>query len=369
MTRYVFWQNLLAIHQSAHIRALAESGEDDVVLVVPEDLTPERRAMGWTVPDFGRARVIIGPDDETVTQLVRQIPIASVHIFSGIRPFPLVRRAFYECAKTGAAMGLLAESGDNRGWKGQARRIVARAEARRWQGRLDFILAMGSLGTDWFTGSGYPARKVFPYGYFVETPTMPIVSQRADDAPVQIMYLGQLVHRKGVDILLDALAGLRDANWTLTLMGAGDEKANLQAQARRLGLTDRVRWESGRSNAAAVAALAESDVFVLPSRFDGWGAVVNEALMCGVPVVCNDNCGAAVLLDNNERGDVFQTGSVTSLRAALRRRIARGPRRPEDADRLRCWSRRLAGPSAAAYLRAVVQFSQNGGPRPRPPWE
>lgn len=369
MTRYVFWQNLLAIHQSAHIRALAESGEDDVVLVVPEDLTPERRAMGWTVPDFGRARVIIGPDDETVTRLVRQIPIASVHIFSGIRPFPLVRRAFHECVKTGALMGLLAESGDNRGWKGRARRIIGQREARHWKTRLDFILAMGTLGAGWFTECGYPADKVFPYGYFVEMPTIPIITQRTDDAPVQIMYLGQLVRRKSVDILLDALAGLREQNWILTVMGAGDEKERLQAQARRLGLSERVRWEQNRSNAEAVAALAQKDLFVQPSRFDGWGATVGEALLCGVPVVCSDNCGAAVLLGSDVRGEIFQTGSVTSLRESLRRRIARGPRRPEDAERLRCWARRLDGPSAAAYLRAVVEFSQNGGPRPRPPWE
>ena len=84
-----------------------------------------------------------------------------------------------------------------------------------------------------------------------------------------------------------------------------------------------------KSNAEAVAEIARHDLFLLPSRFDGWGAVVNEALMCGVPVVCSDNCGAAELLGESWRGEVFRTGSAAGLKDILQRWIALG-RRTDD---------------------------------------
>ena len=50
--------------------------------------------------------------------------------------------------------------------------------------------------------------------------------------------------------------------------------------------------------------MAAADVLVLPSRFDGWGAVVNEALMVGTPVICSDRCGASDVIENGRNGYV-----------------------------------------------------------------
>ena len=60
--------------------------------------------------------------------------------------------------------------------------------------------------------------------------------------------------------------------------------------------------------------LYNSDVLVLPSLYDGWGAVVNEALQAGCYVICSDACGACMLLINNSKlGIVFKAGSDTAL--------------------------------------------------------
>jgi glycosyltransferase involved in cell wall biosynthesis len=52
---------------------------------------------------------------------------------------------------------------------------------------------------------------------------------------------------------------------------------------------------------------------VLPSRFDGWGAVVNEALMVGTPVICSDRCGASDVIENGRNGYVFEADNADAL--------------------------------------------------------
>ena len=112
----------------------------------------------------------------------------------------------------------------------------------------------------------------------------------------------------------------------------------------------------------------DTDLLLLPSRKDGWGAVVNEALMCGVPVICSDNCGAADLLREPWRGAIFKAGSVEGLRERLQEWIERGRRTEKSSARIREWSCALEGPRVARYLVDIVGHVRAGGQRPFPPW-
>jgi glycosyltransferase involved in cell wall biosynthesis len=333
---------------------------------IQEELDSGRRAMGWSVPDFGRARIVVDPDDAAIRALVEEDQERSTHIFTTIRAYPVVKKSFLRCVPTRARMGLLVESQDFRGWKGWARWALARTDALRYGRRLAFILAMGDMGVRWFRRCGFPEEKIFPYGYWVETPSLPPPAPPRTEA-IQLMFLGQLVPRKGVDLLLRALAGLADCPWRLTLMGGGPSQPELEVLARRLGIADRVAFVPSRSNEEAVARIVEHDLFILPSRFDGWGAVVNEALMCGVPVLCSSHCGAAELLQDSWRGGVFPAYSAPGLRRALEPWLRRGKRTEAEAERIRRWSRRIEGTSAARYLLQVARADGRGA-RPVPPW-
>lgn len=83
--QFVFWQNMISIHQSALIKALAR--EHGVLLAVQTDFEGERESSGWTVPDMGNARILISPDARTVKETLRAHP-AAVHVFSGISTYP-----------------------------------------------------------------------------------------------------------------------------------------------------------------------------------------------------------------------------------------------------------------------------------------
>lgn len=363
------WQNILSPHQSAYLRALAEFGHDVHLFVEQEELL-ERRAMGWPRPDFGHVRISVAPSDaEVMVAIDRGLETGACHIVSGIRGTPLSTRVLAAVHARGARLGILAEPGDPRGLRGWLRKGLYARDAQRWSHVIDFILAMGQTGVDWYTSVGYPVRKVFHFGYVVETPivdtaTLPL--QR----DVQIMYVGSLIKLKGIELLLNALASAvaRVPEWQLHLIGDGQEREALRRLAELRGIKPRVQFHGILPMPGVLQLVAQADLLVLPSRSDGWGAVVNEALMCGIPVICSNQCGAADLLRAPWLGDVFRSGSAASLQRVLTPRLQQGPLAPETRTRIRAWSRCIGGETMARYLLTVLDHVYAGGTRPSPPW-
>jgi glycosyltransferase involved in cell wall biosynthesis len=99
---------------------------------------------------------------------------------------------------------------------------------------------------------------------------------------------------------------------------------------RSLGLANRVTFHGVVSNDAVLSALAQGDCAVLPSRFDGWGTLVNESLAAGTPVICTAACGAASLVSSAQLGSVVQADSLMPLSAALAQAVAIGSVQPRD---------------------------------------
>ena len=115
--------------------------------------------------------------------------------------------------------------------------------------------------------------------------------------------------------------------------------------------------------------MAGADMLVLPSRFDGWGAVTNEALMAGTPVVVSDACGASDLVRRDDAGRVVAAGSVESLSAGLAGMLGKGRVDAGRRREVREWARGAISPEAAAeYLAEILSGGEGRGARPRPPW-
>jgi len=367
--RVIFWQNILSPHQSAAIRALAGIGSE-VVVVAAKDLTPDRKRMGWGVPDFGPARLVVSPDVEQVDALIRQAPPESVHIVAGARWTPLGGRATDQCIRLRRHLGIMSEGADDRGLRGCARWLKYAIERVTTGPHFDFILAIGQTGMRWFRRCGYPAQRLFPYAYFTEPPQPDEHGNgQARCRDTNVIYLGRCVPGKGLEVLIGALGRCRNQRWTLDIVGDGPLRPTLEAQANSPSLADRVRFFSFMEHTRAMERLSAADLLVLPSDGkEGWGAVVNEALMLGVPVICSDRCGAADLLGEPWRGEVFAAGSVPALTGVLRRWIAPGKKTPEAAERIKHWSRCIRGESAAAYLLAIMKHVYQAGNRPTAPW-
>jgi len=114
----------------------------------------------------------------------------------------------------------------------------------------------------------------------------------------RLLYLGRMdYHNKGLDILLDAFAQLRNQNQVdaqLTLQGPdwGDRDAMIR-RAARLGISERVAFRNPDFDKQSAAISAEHDVFLLPSRFEGFGLSALEAMLAGRVLLVSDVAGIA----------------------------------------------------------------------------
>lgn len=112
-----------------------------------------------------------------------------------------------------------------------------------------------------------------------------------------LLYVGQLIRRKGVEQLLRAAASVQEEgrDFTLLLVGDGPERAALQQLSKSLGLKN-VVFHSALKPEFMPAIYRSADCLVFPTLEDVWGLVVNEALWCGIPVVGSVYAGCAVEL-------------------------------------------------------------------------
>jgi glycosyltransferase involved in cell wall biosynthesis len=138
-----------------------------------------------------------------------------------------------------------------------------------------------------------------------------------------ILFASKLQPRKHADHLIQAYANFaanRPAAVTpyLVIVGDGEERSNLEAHVLQLGLTD-VRFAGFRNQSELPAFFELADVFVLPSRHEPWGLIVNEAMASGCPVIVSTDVGAhADLVTHGVEGCVFPVGNIAALTEALR---------------------------------------------------
>ena len=130
--------------------------------------------------------------------------------------------------------------------------------------------------------------------------------------------LAALCPRKGIDTLLKAFAKLKANDWCLVLCGLDRANGCYQNMAAALGVSDDVLFMGTHPSDQVAEVYAAADVFVLASRFDGWGAVLNEAASLGLPIISTDLTGAAWhILDDGQTGWRVKAGSVPELNAAM----------------------------------------------------
>jgi glycosyltransferase involved in cell wall biosynthesis len=138
-----------------------------------------------------------------------------------------------------------------------------------------------------------------------------------------ILFASKLQERKHADHLLEAYSrliadGVPGETPYLVVVGDGEQRAQLEAQALQLHLDD-VRFAGFRNQSELPRFFQLADVFVLPSRHEPWGLIVNEAMACGCPVIVSTDVGShADLITDGVEGYVFPVGDITALTQALR---------------------------------------------------
>ena len=365
VTRIVFWQPIASPHQEAFLEFLAGRFPGEVILGVEQALPRERVAQGWQEPTHTNVNVVDISIPANHAALASHTTPASLHVFSGFFSHRLVWDGFRTLAPSQARLAIFSEAPEQTLATGWLKRLRGRLLAARWANRFAFVLAIGGVGCRFFEQIGFPKEKIVPFGYALDVPPLAEPSSiPASDGVVRLISAGQLIRRKGIDLLVRACGELPATGWRLDIYGDGPERTTLEQMVRTEGLAERIAFHGAVSNTAVQESLARADCAVLPSRFDGWGMLVNESLAAGTPVICTASCGAAQRVSSTRLGSVVQPQSVAALRAALADAIAKGPVEPQDRAAIHAdAATHMSAPWAAARFESLLTGAGQQLPR------
>lgn len=333
--KIVAWHPVLTDHQAYTYQELSRQSGLPVIVQVSKLEDEVRRAQGWC--------------DTRVTSIERQLIPARSYLRYGLR-FLIENRNqvhFFGSAFENPRMLLLlwfatllrldcfiisepysqvafAYLNDRASWidrfKVWFRPSLYRGYVLALRGGLSGVFAISRLAGQQFADAGISVDKIFHFGYFV--PREVLKPRHADALPVvRLVFVGSLIRRKGLETLVSAarIAIARGANLQLDVYGPGDPST--------YGFdSDRIRFLGRIPFGSTQHRLLEYDLLVLPSYYDGWGVVVNEALCSNVPVLCSDQVGAQVLVETFGAGQVFPSGGEQAL-SELLFSLARDPAR------------------------------------------
>jgi glycosyltransferase involved in cell wall biosynthesis len=185
-----------------------------------------------------------------------------------------------------------------------------------WFSPYEAVLVPGALGKIYARKIGFSEQNIFDGMYTCNTDAFKPLGlkrhqEKADtDWPEVFLFVGQFIHRKGLDILLSAYQAYRRQAphpWELWLIGSGEMEKDIGAApgVRNLGV---------KSSSQIAEIMLQSGCLILPSRVDHWGVVIHEAACTGLPILASNMCGASVeLVQSGFNGHVFPANDAAAL--------------------------------------------------------
>lgn len=208
------------------------------------------------------------------------------------------------------------------------------------------VARLGHLDADAIRVIHNPAARGLP---------LPTSAPDRPTVPKRIISVGALKAQKDYATLISAFAKLRVTRPAkLTILGEGDLRVGLEEQARRLGVASDVELRGFILD--PYPHYLASDLFVLSSRYEGFGNVIVEALECGLPVVATDcRSGPSEILLDGRYGRLVPVGNVEVLAEAMAEALDERPDPVRQARRARDFT---AEHAVRAYLELLDPMTQ-----------
>ena len=379
--KIVFWQEALTEHQAYTFIALQSLVDEPIEFVVGQREIGVRKAQGWSAFNVSTLSVHELSGNSWWRRGVEIIKRNrdAIHIFNGMcsdhRFFLLLLYAQFNKVCTALITEPYADIavsyfGAQPNWLDRIKQCLRPLKYKLTAGllarRMKAVFCISSKAVLQFKELGFKDNQVFPYGYFVPASGSGevIKRNRPNSSILRLVFVGSLIARKGLSTLLEAIRICRDAGYDVRLDIFGPGAPSVQ-----FGEVEGVSFCGIIPFGKAQDQIRDYDMLVLPSLHDGWGVVVNEALLQGVPVLVSSECGSKALVSSSGAGEVFMANDCFEI-AKLIMKICRSP------DLLLNWHsaaikyRETMYPAVAAnYLHRCLEYSIMGvGNKPEAPW-
>ena len=270
-------------------------------------------------------------DHHKATRMTRYIRAHNIHaaIVYGYSTHSL-RRVIHHCHGADIPCFYLSDSND----RSPPPKTIVHATVKRMLlprvlRKCTGIFSMGELGDQYFDRWGGRGK---PYYRVPNEPDYAVLERITEEQAARfreqnglradrryMVFSGRIVPHKRLDLLLDAFAQCADKrpDWDVIVLGDGPQSATLKA-AVPPALVDRVHWLGYRQMEEVWLTYRVADLLVLPSDFEPWALVVNEAMAAGMPVIASDICGAPwEMVRGQGCGRIFPKGDLEKILEAI----------------------------------------------------
>jgi len=320
----------------AYIRALRRRGHEVSVHVFynrgnqfPQDIVPEVHE-GWALG-------VVGERDYLVELLRRYEPQADAYFLYGVDFIWAGGRYRRRGGKVPAgvyidgylsSMGLVHAASWRDTWYRYKRWVwdkMALADARH----LDRFLPCSPYIGEVYKSFGFPKERFVVLPNIVPDAAEGIARSPQEAKSISILYVGRLTYDKGMDLLLDALARLKEYAWTLTVVGDGEMRPQVERAIAEGMPVEMAGWVP---QPTVGGFYAKADIFVHPARWpDPAPRTIVDAISFGLPVVVPSTGGSSWIADG--AGLVFASGDKEELYLALKKLLASETQRKEVGSR------------------------------------
>ncbi|MGZ8983661.1 MAG: glycosyltransferase family 4 protein [Methylotenera sp.] len=320
--RVQIWMNMPSHHQSQFFREIINQGVDLKVCYYGR-VDTRRKSMGWDGDDpLSSYELYFSPDYDSLEMISDWRE--RIHIVPGYGSHFLCKlaRKLSNAKVSWAHWSERSHSG---------LRWYLTYPVKSWYARLVNKHAIGALGCgnlalEDFVRWGMKIEKLglLPYSPHISKVNGSNPSESLSGIGENVfLYVGSLESRKGIDVLLKAFAALHrqhtDFKWVLVLVGKDFSNGAYAASAKKMDIGNSVVFQGVIPAIEIATCYLNASVVILPSRFDGWGAVINEGAAHGKALIVSDQCGAAQhLVDPGVNGFVVKAGDRRSLANAMR---------------------------------------------------
>lgn len=333
----VFWLHFPSFHHCSLVQQVARQHRGKTYVVFAQPLPRERSALGWPTVDFTDIEAFFEPSKQQIRTIINDLGKDCIHLFFGFHAYPKVYFALKYTANLNYQFYVWMEPVDFSGLIGLPKRVLYFVHWQRFKSCLAGVFITGQKGVKSLVRCGFYRKRLSFFFYptiikpdYSDSDVTPISLSPPQDnnfsaSHFKIIFVGQLIKRKAIDLLMAALARLNHHDFQLTLVGSGHELNHLRYLSERFGFNENVIFLGPMQNEQVVGLISSQDMLVLPSRFDGWGFVANESISVGTPVIVSDECGCSDVVIDAPFCRIFKSNSLASLASSLQGAIAQGP--------------------------------------------
>lgn len=375
----VFWFDAPPRAGAGAFKIVTERWGNNVHYFCLRKLRDERLSGGWREANHGNAKITyfdeLTSPEIFVEEFVKRNPDA-IHIFNGFRSKTSQYMDKYIRLTEEPKIVVWSE---RPGIYGNKMEIIAkklyhplihRMYYFKYSKKIKALMPLGKLGVEVFSRYGWKRSMMFSFMY---DPPMPNITRQAKkrkkSTPIKILYIGRFARStKGIDILINAFNLLNSSEWRLSLVGGyGEYKdftinwANKMQNVEFLGT-----WPSDK----VTEKISDYDLVIVPSRFDGWNVVTNEAIRAGVGVIASNETVSHELIEASKAGIVFDAGDVNELYSILSNVMNESELINVWKERAEIYSHKITSEVVGMYLIELLEyiFINKSGEKPSCPW-